>query len=266
MERSKIKNVIILILLAVNIALGCLLLQDVLAERQATRKAMEDLRTVLTAQNIALETEDLTLGQELYVLRAYRDTDREDSVAGRLLGEYTVEEQGGNIHRCLSDAGEITFRGNGDLQAVFHGVRLDTVLRVLAEYGADFAVPPGGSGTYTAVQTLEGCRLPENEVMLTVENGVPTALTGRLLVSPTAEDADALHLDAYTAVMRLAAANREQALGITALREAETIYFMIARVTGEFELEPLWLLRTDVGDFTVSGVTGAVEPLRIAAG
>lgn len=261
MERSKIKSVIIVILLAMDLALGFMLLNENLSAKRINDQAMEDLIQVLESSHIELKC-DLT-GKSIYALEAVRNNDSERKVAEALVGDCEMENQGGNIHLYRGSRGDAYFRGSGEFEVVFlEGVAVGEVITELKKQGVDIEKPLTESCVCTAYQQINGRILRNSQIQLTVKDGEAESLEGRWLISPAQQNSSSAGADAFTAVMYFAGENTDSGYGCTVIKSVEQGYYMTAQVSGEFDLEPVWDIETDVGFFRVNGSDLHVEQVR----
>ena len=119
MESSKIKNILIAILLFVNLGLLGLIWNDHQQSRENTRQAMESLERVFANRGISMEQVDLPENSALMTYGMSRDLDREQKLVEQVLGTVTVEDQGGNIMYYYGEKGQASFRGTGDFEILF---------------------------------------------------------------------------------------------------------------------------------------------------
>ena len=98
MESYRLKNIVILILLILNIFLAALLVHYRLQGTRARLAMLEELHSLFDASAISL-SEDLELdAAPLASLSVQRDLDAEAEIAAMLLGESAAaEHQGGGI-------------------------------------------------------------------------------------------------------------------------------------------------------------------------
>ena len=120
MEWSKLKNIILLILLCTNAALLAMVLGQNWRESSALRQARADAIALLRQEGTQVEDDVVPQKTELTLLRAERDQAEEEQLARALLGdELAVQDRGGGVYLYRSDLGEIQFHSDGAFQARF---------------------------------------------------------------------------------------------------------------------------------------------------
>lgn len=108
MEWSKLKNIILLILLCTNAALLAMVLGQNWRESSALRQARADAIALLRQEGTQVEDDVVPQKTELTLLRAERDQGEEEQLARALLGDdLAVQDRGG---RRLS----VPLRSGGD--------------------------------------------------------------------------------------------------------------------------------------------------------
>ena len=262
MERSKVKNVVILILLAVDLALGYMLLSESISAKRIDDRARENLVQVLERDGIALMCA-VPDNENIYAIEAVRGTDSEKRTAESLVGSCVMEDQGGNIHCYRGEKGDVYFRGSGEFEVIFgEEADLGSVIRALKKQNVQIDQREGEDYACTGYQFVNGRVLRNSTVTLRVSGGKPTALEGRWLISPVQQDMSAPGADVLTAIMYFASENADSGYGCTEIKSVEPGYYMTAQVSGEFALEPVWDIETDVGCFRVNGSDLHVEQVR----
>ncbi|MGI5971016.1 MAG: hypothetical protein ACOX7P_04750 [Oscillospiraceae bacterium] len=256
MEWSKLKTVIIVILLIVNAVLLFLLVRDTQTTRRLRADALDDLHTVLRINGIELKAETLPDSDGVYALTSARDVAEENEISTTLLGFCIFDDKGGNIHYYHSELGEAYFRGTGDFEMTLYSAdesAFKLMRKLFSEKGIVLPAEIYGS----ANQTLGN--LPVYDCVLTFEkyeSGVK--ITGRLITSPAVPDINKPAIDAPTALVRFVSEMNLNGFICTEVTNIELGYSMAAPVAGDFELTPVWRIITDTGEYYINGVNGAL--------
>lgn len=118
MQSSRLKNIIILILLLTNLSLSAVVVSRQADHQEGLEQVRQQLVTLFAAENVELD-EDLISSQTPPLSRTLtRDTQQEDDLAAFLLGEnLRWSDQGGGIHLYGSDWGGVQFLDNGSFDA-----------------------------------------------------------------------------------------------------------------------------------------------------
>ena len=118
MQSSRLKNIIILILLLTNLSLAAVVVSRQADHQEGLEQVRQQLVTLFAAENVELD-EDLISSQTPPLSRTLtRDTQQEEDLAAFLLGEnLRWSDQGGGIHLYGSDRGGVQFLDNGSFDA-----------------------------------------------------------------------------------------------------------------------------------------------------
>ena len=271
METKKLERIILLILALLNLVLLFLLLRGRVEQADARRARLESLTALLSERGIELGP-DADLDQD--GLREYtvqRDLAMEDQRMQGILGTHDSEDQGGGIWYYHSDRAKIVIHGTGELTILplgawgqRKGSPYEQAARILRSAGIDSWVPPG-SDPEDWDQALcccwEGAPV-FNAVMefgysarkLDVADGVT------IFNRETARSAWT-GMDAVSVLLSFAETVRREGIICSRVDSLTAGYRMRVGLSGESTLEPVWRLATDVGEFYVSGETGAIVTL-----
>lgn len=261
MENSKVKNVIIVILLAVNLALGGLLIRNTTGAQSLKHAAFEDLKAVLKNNGIELRIDALPSAENVFAYTAKRNETAEAEIAKQFINECIVDDQGGNIYYYHSGDGSMRFRSGGDFEAEFESpVDGAKVKNVLSQYSINIEITQNGE--VEASQVLNGYEIVNCKVEAEFEEGNVISLRGRWLLSETETDYTMQAMDATTAMMRFVGIIEKHGIICTEISELSLGYSMSAQVSGLFELIPVWRVVTDTGEYQVNAVTGTVERIQ----
>ena len=118
MNTKKIKTIIIIILLLVDIAFGALLITDKTAERRHASRTLADLSEVMEKNGVAFLPESIPENPSLCVLKCGRDLSAEAAIAASLIGECSAQDLGGGLYVYENANGSARFRSNGEFEAV----------------------------------------------------------------------------------------------------------------------------------------------------
>lgn len=271
MEWSKVKNIIILLLLAVN---GFLLVQTVGQARQS-RQYREDARAgaveVLRQQGYQVTLDALPEESALTPLTAERDRVGEEKMAEALLGEITKTDDSVRV-AYEGEKGTCWFRGDGSFSFTFPTGAYPTGGGDEGAYGAKLLSGAGYSAqvlgvtgaedalTVTLRQTWEGAAVFSCTAKLTYQGGSLTQVEGtRLVGTPVRENSGAETMDVPTVLVRFMAGMREGGHVFTRI-DRLTSGYQTSGTGRRVQLDPMWQIVTDVGTFQMNAVTGEVGP------
>lgn len=271
MEWSKVKNIIILILLVVNIFLLVQTAQQERQSRQYREEAISGAVEVLRRQGYEVAPDALPEKETaLAAMTAERDRESEEKLAQNLLGAVQKTDDGVRVS-YTGEKGECSFRSNGSFTATFRSGAYPAeseegphAIKLLADAGypcelIGIAVGDGES-VVTVCQTWEGASLFSCMAELTYQGGELKSITGnRLFGTPVRDSGGGEAMDVATALVRFMGGMREGGHVFTRIEQLNAGYL----VTGsgrKLQLEPTWRVVTDVGTFLMAGVTGELNP------
>ena len=268
MAWSKLKNIIILMLLGVNLMLAGLALFYWQREAVSQKTAMENAVAILEEQGVSLETklEEMSLP----VMAVQRDQAREDVLAAALLGEADKEDRGAGVYRYTSDRGMIQFHSNGEFSAAFpagafllegqapeeHALDM---LELLDFQGQVLSVrEKEGITTVVVCQQFNGTPLLSCQAVLEYEGGCLIAIAqGRRLNGTPYPDMEAERpISAASALIRFVNGVRELGDVSKTITRVEESYLLSSTLTGPARMTPVWYITTDTGSYQLNGLTG----------
>lgn len=268
MEWRKLKNIILIILLALNLALAALIggprLSAYTRESQAEREAV----LFLEEKGIGVSLDQLPAGEEFQPLQAERDQQTEETIARALLGENTSREiQGGEVYRYASEKGLIQFHSDGSFWAEFapdqfplEGDGRGAALAVLQKLGFSGEVMEEGENFLTLRQCLEeGCLFNQQATVTWNENGVSGISPGRRLYGMPVADTGRESIDRASAL--IAFYNGLSRMGDVCSRidRVEPGYVSSTSLNRMMTLTPVWRVTTDTGTYQLDLVGGGLE-------
>ena len=272
MERSKLKNIIILILLLVNAFLLLLVGGQLVQEHRAQRTALTNAGLILEQNGIAVSEEALAqMGSASLTARsAARDTQFEATLATALLGEDAAcTNQSGGLYVYTGKAGSVLFRAGCEFSAEFdrpiptdgeradHAAALLRTLKLSAEEVSRADTASGGVDI-SFLQTVEGVPVYTCSLVFRYAPEGLTAIEGTLLPAAVSAAGEAA-LDGATALIRFLSGildSGDVCSSVTAIRPG---YRMAYSFSGSISLSPVWLVSTDASDYYLDGITGQLS-------
>ena len=266
MQSSRLKNIIILILLLTNISLAA-----VVINRQADRqKGLEQVRrqlvTLFAAENVELD-EDLISSQTPPLSRTLiRDTQQEEELAVFLLGKnLRWSDQGGGIHLYGSDQGGVQFLDNGSFDAagsLSEGTHASDACRAFCkEFGyQDLTVSSDGTSA-TAVQYCDGYPVVNCIVSFTMDDGGLLTVTGTHLPDAYTETTpEEPPLSAAAALDAFLDIHRKSQTAVSKITDVYLCFELQSTTSAAMTLVPAWCIATDISglNYYVNCITGAV--------
>lgn len=275
MSSSKIKNIILLVLLCVNAVLLILVASDRARAAADAREALNGAVAVLESRGIAVSADASLRDDALPVRTVTRDLDAEKRSAVRVLGHVTVQDQGGYILFYNGEKGQAVFRGTGVFEILMNEGEVPTGsdavataraflrrlgLSAVRGSGSAESDVSDGSGTVRLRCRTGGTEVLGCQVTFTFTNGSLLLVVGTrpLEVSSSAASAQT-PLDVPTVLMRFLSIVTEGGRVCSELQDLELCYMQTATVSGTGTLTPVWRVTTDTGEFYINGLTGKQE-------
>lgn len=263
MRWSKIKNIIILLLVVVN---GFLLAQVGLREwrsRRSERETRERMVDILARNDVAYLPQEvpgaLDLPPRRVTLSPFGETE-----AALLVGEVAGTQTLGTQTRYTGAEGTVTVSSAGELtvelapsETLSESAILDRLSKLGVTLRETARIYDVGDPTVTYVQLWNGVLIPGETAVLRYEARYPRTLTLRLLagteeVLPAEET-----ITAATALARLLD-ELSRGEGYVCSQITDMYAGYISGGTGTVTLTPAWFIETDTWRFAVDGVTGAI--------
>ena len=263
MKTSRIKTIVIVILLLVNVFLLVLLLGRRNEQRIAYERSVEQLSLLLVNNGITFDTSLLPDKVSFPAAELTHDAAAEAAFAHALLGDNAAARStGGGNSVYESERGSLRFRANG---------AVDGSMNCPARDPADFLsgiLPPlgyrvdvsgvnfAGSGTAVAVREMDSTRIFNAPLTFTFESGALTSVSGSFLPSVTlTKSTDGM--DAISALVRFLDYRNTNGLVCTQIVHLENGYLLQSAAVSP-KLVPAWHIMTDVSEYYVNSVTGEI--------
>jgi hypothetical protein len=272
MDSSKLKNIIIIVLLIINLVFAGMLVSSNAEGKSSSRQARESLAAVLQNKGITL-ADDVDISQEApaeYSLR--RDLDSEESAVRKLLGSCTAYDQGGNVYFYSCNKGDARFRGTGEIEIVFDSCAVPTgndavssAMKAAKKLGIETVeVSDESDGDVTSVR-LAGCfrgsEIFNSRIEFTFSKDDLLLLVGQRPFDTVVGKTDSQALDCATAIMRFVQLMDEQGVFFSEITEVSAGYVTSVSVSGGGVMTPAWRIKTDSGVYCINAVTGREETL-----
>ena len=266
MERYRLKNIIILILVLVNGFLLVSLLMRSASSRSARAAAEEQLVALLAADGVTLDPDIISYELPSPGYSMARDPEAERRVASMLLGNpLASSDQGGGITTYTGGRGAAMFRANGEFEVSGTLAAEDAVeacrsfCRSFGYTEPVFRLDDSGSGEGTAVCLCDDLPVFNCTVTFTIAEGTLTAVSGELLSEllealPETEEP----LSASAALTTFQRVRRESAAVVSSITEMELCYELQNSSAASAVLQPCWRIATNTGNYYVNCITGAV--------
>lgn len=266
MPWTKLKNIILLILVLTNLFLLGLVVSQSLQNKRQDSQTWEHTILFLSERGVQVEEEKIPQSIDLLPQTAERDLDKEQQTAAALLkGEVDREARGGEIYRYSNAQGWVQFHGDGSFSAYLEpGVYpaeekkagCAAVLEAL-DFEGTLLEETGESLIFQ--EMWNGVPLFGQKVSVSCAGGSVSAISGQRLTGELNEDQTRSTITVSTALVRFL--NGVSTLGDVCNRidRVEEGYLCTASMTGSMTLTPAWQVTTDTGIYQLDTVTGTVR-------
>ncbi len=264
MDRCRLKNIIILILVLLNGFLLFSLAQRRAAERDAFLRTVEELVALFEEDGMTLDGGAISRDAPPEGVTLVRESALEERAAAFLLGEFpTVSDQGGGIFHYTGREGEALFRSSGGFEAS-GTLAEENVEDVCREFCREFSyedtdvsLDEEGDGVFSAVGVFNSLPVFNCSVTFTVENYVLTSVSGTLLPQDGVPALGEQPLSAAGALLAFQRMRRENAAVASTVTETQLCY-ELQNTGAAMSLVPAWRVVTDTEDYYVNSLSGAV--------
>ncbi len=272
MEWSKIKNIILLILVLVNVALLALVVLRENRSAQNVEEARAGAVAALERSGIAVELERLPQDMELCELTFTRDRGGEQAAAEALLGAVSAGADSSAVRLVYTGAGGTAeFAMGGEFTVALEpgvhtlngrteeeaGLGCLELLGIQAELVS--AVRDGGDTVLTYRQLWQGVPVFSCPVELTWRDGELVRIQGQRLAGSSAPAGGTeLPLSTATVLVRFLAGLNAEGTICSRLEDMTAGYLLSG--TTPLKMVPVWRITTDTGAYYVDGMTGTLSP------
>ena len=272
MEWSKLKNVILLILLCTNAALLIMVLGQNYKQESAGRQAQADAIAFLQQEGTEVEDAVVPQKNDLSPLKAERDRDEEEKLAQTLLGEgLTAQDRGGGVYLYRSALGEIQFHSDGAFQAYFQTGAFPLngdapeehargVMSRLNFDGQVLSVQAQADGcTVQLCQQWQGAPVFNLQVALNYSGGELASITGGRRLFGAPQEQEGRVMTPASALMHFSAGLNALGDVCSRIDSIQPGYVSSASLTDGMILTPVWHITTDTGGYQLDLVTGGLS-------
>jgi hypothetical protein len=257
MDGRRIKTLVILILLIVNLFFGGILIAQRAQSRGMEAREREELAQVMSAAGIELPPDLIPGAKAVKRCSVSRDAALERAFASALIGEAEPVEQGGGIVSYENENGRATFRSGGEVEAVIYDKSPLSASTRAADYVADQLSGLGfEAGEGSLVSSVGGMRV-FNCVLTATAADEGIVVEGRRLTASPAESEEAASVSPYTALMaylRAVSADGSVVRQIVSVEQGYVFEYSPSAGT----LEPVWRVESDGGAVYISAVDAEI--------
>lgn len=251
METVRLKNIVIIILVLLNLFLLSLIVSNQVRTNHIARETREQIFLLFEKNNIALSPETAKSDTRADTLVFLRDTEAEKAFAEAILGETESSNEGGGIYTYTSPVGVASFHTAGTFDISTTGIAVSDPTSFAAEICRkfDYADPitnleEDGSGTITATEYLQNMPVLNASIIFTFSLGQLISVSGTYLSACEEVPGEEVSLSATDALSDFVDYTVNSGLICNELLEMETAYVLHSTADG-IRLVPVWLLHSD---------------------
>ena len=260
MDGRRIKTLVILILLTVNLFFGGILVMQRAQSRGMEAREREELSRVMGAAGIELPPDVIPRAKAMKRCSVVRDASLERAFAAALIGEAEPVEQGGGIVSYENANGRATFRSGGEIEAVIYDKSALSASTRAADYVAGLLGRSGFEAENGALVSSVGGMRVFNCVLTATAADEGIVVEGRRLTGNPSEAEETASVSAYTALMAYLRGVTEDGSVVKQIIGVEQ-GFIFAYSASSGALEPVWRIESDGGTVYISAVNaGIIRP------
>ena len=262
MKTSRLKNIVIVILLLVNAFLLVLLLSRRAEQRAAYERSVDQLVALFGANGVVLDPAVLPADSALLSAALDRDANQETAFASALLGTASVSNSGGGVCLYTGEYGQCSIRAGGAVEsALSRPVEdPDAFCRSLFKafgYTLTRSQLANGSGTVSGTRTTASSPVFNASLTLSFSSGNLTSVSG-IFLSTLTEGRRSDGIDALTALVQFLDYRSASGLVCTQILSVESGYLLQSSAPSPLRLLPVWRITTDVNSYYVNCKTGEI--------
>ncbi|MBE6995824.1 MAG: hypothetical protein E7429_03730 [Ruminococcaceae bacterium] len=268
MDRHRLKNIIIIILLLLNgFLLSALLIREA-AVRSAHSRTVDQLTALFAEDDMILYENAFSSATPPAELSFTRDLVREQAVAAFFLGDALVQDDESDGLRAVYTRGagsSAQFRSGGSFAITGIPARGDAetlcreFCRTFSYEAPVFTLDAQGSGMAVAVAVHNGLSVYNCTVSFSITEGALTSVIGTLLpAAGTAVPFQKEPLSAPAALITFQQYRRESGASASAVTAIALCYELQSSAVS-LSLSPAWCIETDIAKYYVDCVSGTVS-------
>lgn len=269
MEWSKIKNIILLILLGVNLFLLVMVVSQELRTRQFRQEARTQAVTLLERNGITLDPSLLPADTSLPTLVLEEDSAAGETLAHTLLGENAAQQSSGVRSVYTSALGEMEAFSTGrfaidfspDAMPLGDGTPENHAAALLQRAGiqADYlsgSTADDGAQVLTYRQRWGETPVFNAQITLSYSGGALRHMEGLLLPGGSAAEQQEETVTVATLLVRFLSQRNESGRMFSQILSLVPGYHFSG--TRPFTLTPAWYVTTDTGTYLLSALDGSL--------
>lgn len=279
MDKSRVKNFIIILLALVNLFLLFIVISNGIEESRGRAYRLSALEKVLAENGITLSPEIEIPGTIPPLLSLKRDLDAERKRLSALIGSCQVADQGGNAYFYDGTDGQARSRGTGEFEMKLNSgviskgkdpvATAKSAMKKLGIECADIApivTENGSEVTVTLYCAQNGTPVRNAQISFVFAADNLLLVTGtRPLEEKSAAQSSESYPDGVTVLMNFFNSISQTGKVCSEINGLTIEYYMYSAVSGNCTLEPVWSIQTNVGTYYIDAATGKSETIQGAA-
>lgn len=266
MERSRLKNIIILILVLVNVMMLIALASTRIQESKARERLTSQLVVMFKDNGIVLDAEKIPTELPPAGTVLHRNTKEERTMAVLFLGKSPkTDNVGGGIYTYSTSRGNATFRTDGsfDITGRLGSSHIEKLCRKFCSvYGYEnlkLTLRNGkGQGKATQYYNSDKC-IVNCTVSFLIEGDSLISVSGTHIPNSNSQfSGKTVSMTAATALTRFLEFHRQSGAVVSKIKRIFSCYRLKSSVSAPLSLIPIWRIVTDTGSYDINCTTGTV--------
>ena len=265
MDRFRLKNCIILILVLMDLFLLSSLLSREGSRHSAQHSAAEQLAHLFASDGIELDPGIISNQTPPTGYTLSRSDEWEQRAAATLLGgDFSRSDQGGGISTYSSNRGAAMFRSTGVFDAAgtlaLNGVKFAQEFCETFGYTEPvFQLNEADTGSAVVTRVYDEYPVFNSTITFSLSNGILTGVSGTLLPDTASEThSDVQPLSASAALTAFQKHRRETQAVVSSISDIYLCYELQSSASIPMALSPSWCIATDTALYYVNCILGTV--------
>ena len=264
MERYRLKNIIILILVLVNLSLLSSLLYSQKEKHGILRRTEDELVQLFAASDITLARSAISWDTPPASISMSRSSDQERELAQLLLGSPFRETSQGGINTYYSGNGTLQIRSNGSYEATLFHFSTDTA-EFLKSFSSAFSysepifsLDEDGTGSASLTCLYENRPVYNAGAQLVLTEGKITSVSGTLLPKIGSLLGETEPLSCSAALTTFLQMRLTEGTVGSSILSTHLCYEFQSTSASAISLSSAWCIETDVATYYVNASTGTI--------
>jgi len=272
MDSSKIKNIIIIILVFLNIVLLSISIYDARQSNAIDKTELRAAENILAKNGISVDDGVKLNKTAPRGCSVVRDGEQEQNNVCHLIGKGNTEDLGGNIRYYNSANGQASCRGTGEMDMLLEPGTVKsgkdvskTALRTLEKLGLSGdgklidVIGDGNSYTVSVCCTWDNNTVYNAKMQFSFAGERLIMISGTRVFDVRTETSIVEPMNYTTAILRFIEIINENGYICSKITGFDAGYIMSVAVSGESVLTPVWRIETDTGVYYVNAENGRQE-------